>query len=533
MHDNSQNLRNQFASYSYSNLLNYFSDLNKPRSCPGGVPCYTSYSQAFGPLGFQFSTNDIAFFAEDNWKILPRLSLSLGLRYEYEMLPDPFSNLINSAIPQSAHMPSDKNNIGPRAGFAYDIFGDGKTVLRGGYGIFYGRIINSTIFTALTSSGIVGSQLGYSFSPSALGAPAFPTILTTQPPLTIPPNVAFFDRNFQNPLIHQADLALEHNFGWDTVLSISYLGSFGRELPGFTDLNINPSTSTNTYKVVNGGPITTPTLTEPVFSTRPTAAYAAMTDIFSGINSKYQALSTQLNHHLSHNIQFSVNYTWAHALDFGQNEATFSDVNDLLTPGNLRGEYGNSIYDVRHRFVISAVATSPWKKSGWLGYITNGWQISPIFQTQSGLPYSLTTSGSAPGGEQFAGGGINGSGGAFRIDAIGRNTFRMPATYVQDLRVSKEFSFQERYKLEFLADVFNLANHTNVTGVTTNGYSIVSSGSINTPTGPAVSCSTASPCLSYNVNSTTFAPVFGTATSANSNFAYSPRQLQLGLRFKF
>ncbi|HTC94066.1 MAG TPA: TonB-dependent receptor [Terriglobales bacterium] len=538
VHDNSQNLRNQFGSYSYSSLLNYFSDLHTTRSCTAKVagvtvaaPCYSSYSQAFGPLGFQFSTDDIAFFAEDDWKILPRLSLSLGLRYEYEMLPSPFSNLVNSAIPQTAHMPGDKNNLGPRVGFSYDIFGDGKTVLRGGYGIFFGRIINSTIFTALTSSGIVGSQLGYSFSASNT-SPLFPTILTTQPPLIVPPNVTFFDHHFQNPQIHQADLTLEHNLGWDTVLSISYLGSFGRELPGFADLNINPSTSTITYKIVNGGPITTPTLTEPLFSTRPTGQFAAMTDIFSGINSKYQALSTQLNHHLSHNIQFSANYTWAHALDFGQNEATFSDTNDLLTPGNLRGEYGNSIYDVRHRFVISAVATSPWKKSGWLGYITNGWQLSPIFQAQSGLPFSLASSGSAPGGEQFAGGGINGSGGAFRVDVIGRNTFRQPPTYVQDLRLSKQFSFHERYNLELLADVFNLANHTNVTGVTTTGYSVVSSGSIATPTGP-VACSVGTPCLSYNVNSTTFVPAFGTPTSANSNFAYSPRQVQLGIRVKF
>jgi hypothetical protein len=532
VHDNSQNLRNQFGSYSYSSLLAYFSDLNKANTCPGAVPCYSSFSQAFGALGFQFSTNDLAFFAEDDWKILPRLSLSLGLRYEYEMLPSPFSNLVNPVIPQTAHMPSDKNNLGPRVGFAYDIFGDGKTVLRGGYGVFYGRIINSTIFTALTSSGITGSQLGYSFTPTT-SSPLFPTILTTQPPLIVPPNVAFFDHHFQNPQIHQADLTLEHNLGWDTVLSISYLGSFGRELPGFADLNINPSTGTNIFKVVNGGPITTPTLTEPVFGSRPTAAYAAMTDIFSGINSKYQALSTQLNHHLSHNIQFSANYTWAHALDFGQNEATFSDTNDLLIPGNLRGEYGNSIYDVRHRLVISAVATAPWKKSGWLGYITNGWQISPIFQAQSGLPYSLATSGNAPNGERFNGGGINGSGGAFRVDVIGRNTFRMPPTYVQDLRLSKQFSFHERYGVELLADVFNLANHTNVTGVTTTGYSIVTSGSIAVPTGPAVSCSTISPCLSYNVNSTTFVPAFGTPTSANSNFAYSPRQLQLGIRVKF
>jgi hypothetical protein len=222
---------------------------------------------------------------------------------------------------------------------------------------------------------------------------------------------------------------------------------------------------------------------------------------------------------MSHHIQFNANYTWAHALDFGQNESTFSDTNDLFSPLNYQADYGNSIYDVRHRVVLNAVAKSPWKHSGWLGYLTNDWTLAPIFQFQTGLPFSLTTSGNAPGGVP-GGGGINGSGGAFRIDAIGRNTFRFPSTYVQDLRLSKTVKVQERYSVEMLADVFNLANHTNVTGVTTTGYSVGTSAS-------ACGSAAAVPCL--NFNSTGFA----VPNSANSNFIYSPRQLQLGVRVKF
>ena len=139
-----------------------------------------------------------------------------------------------------------------------------------------------------------------------------------------------------------------------------------------------------------------PHYTTALFSNRLTSAFGAETAIFSGANSNYQALSVQLNHRMSHNIQFGANYTWAHALDFGQNESTFSDTNDLFSPV-MQGEYGNSIYDVRHRFVVNAVANSPWKKDGWLGYITNDWTLAPIFQFQTGLPFSLTTSGNAPG----------------------------------------------------------------------------------------------------------------------------------------
>jgi hypothetical protein len=539
VHDNSQNLRTQFGSYSYpatNNTLNgaalasigsteaYILDALVTGGCRNtantlDIPCYSNFSQAFGPVGFEFDTTDVSFFAADDWKIMPRLSLSLGIRYEREVLPDPFSSLINPALPQTAHMPQDKNNFGPRLGFAYDLTGNGKTVVRGGYGIYYGRIINSTIFNALTNTGLTTAQRTFSFGPTSPGAPQFPTVFTGTS-LSITPNVTFFTPDFQNPQIHQMDLTVERDLGWGTVLSVSYLGSLGRELPNFVDTNIAAPTSQITY-TVNGGPLAAigPKYTTALFSKRLTSAFGAETAIFSGANSNYQALSVQLNHRMSHNIQFGANYTWAHALDFGQNESTFSDTNDLFSPINLQADYGNSIYDVRHRFVINAVANSPWKKDGWLGYITNDWTLAPIFQFQTGLPFSLTTSGNAPGGVP-GGGGVNGSGGAFRIDAIGRNTFRFPSTYVQDLRLSKTIKYQERYSVELLADAFNLANHTNVTGVSTSGYSVATGAS-------ACGSAAASPCLNFNSSS------FGVPNSANSNFSYSPRQLQLGVRVKF
>lgn len=552
--DNSQNLSTQFGSYSYSSLLNYFSDLNKRNTC-SGAPCYTSYSQAFGPLGFEFTTNDYAVFAQDDWKILPHLSLSFGLRYEYEMAPHPFGNLINPLVPQTGKLPADHNNFGPRAGFAWDVTGSGKTVLRGGYGIYYGRYINSTIFSALTNTGQAGGQNSLTFTPTTttpVPAPAFPVVFAGLP-VGGGRNITFFDPHFQNPQIHQMDLTLERNIGWGTVLSASYLGSLGRELPDFVDTNICTSTSqvtttssgaagpncsplgAVTYQILNGGPLGSGTYTTTLFKQRLDARFGSLTDVFSGINSSYHALVVQANHRMSHHVQFGGSYTWSHAIDFGQNQQTFTGTNFLLFPNTIAPEKGNSIYDVPNRFVMNAVVESPWKKSGWAGWFVNGWQWSPIYQIQNGLPYTLSVSGNAPGG---AVSGINGSGGTNRIDILGNNSFRLPLAWLVDMRVGKSFSFKERYRLELIADFFNIANKQNAMGANNNGYSI-STGAVPTPSG-TVTCSAAAPCLNFNTTGPTptsgppFAPVFGTINSINnSNFLYTPRQIQLGARFHF
>ncbi|HEY6972005.1 MAG TPA: hypothetical protein VJA94_22530, partial [Candidatus Angelobacter sp.] len=518
--DLSKNLRTQFGSFSYSSLLNYFSDLNKQNTC-SGAPCYSSYQQAFGPLGFEFTSNDYALFFQDDWKILPRFTFSYGMRYEYEQLPKSFPNLVNALIPQTGQMPHDKNNFGPRAGFAVQLTGDGKTVLRGGYGIYYGRIINSTIFNALTATGVTGGQTSFFFTPTTLGAPRFPQILPSASASTAKPSVVFFDSHFQNPQIHQMDLTLEREIGWNTVVSVGYLGSLGRELPGFADVNICTDTRTNctspttmpitkTLTVVGGGPLGVSTLTEPFFQGRPNSSFGSMTDIFSGINSRYDAFVAQVNHRFNHNIQFSVNYTRSRSIDFNQNESTFSDTNDTLLPlgftGAMNAEKGRSIYDVPFRLVANAVITSPWKRTGWAGWFVNGWEMDPVYQIQSGLPYTARTSGTIPGG---LGSGINGSGGDNRIDVLGRNTFRFPGVWVTDLRLAKHIKFQERYEVELMGDFFNIANKQNVTGINTTAYSI--SGTT----------------LTFQ------AATFGTVTNSNSNFQYTPRQIQLGARFSF
>lgn len=554
--DQSQNLRFQFGSFTYTSLGNYFSDLNKASAC-GGNSCYSSYQQGFGPLGFSFNTDDLGFFAQDDWKIKPRLTLNIGLRYEYEMVPKTF--LPNPAVPQTASLPHDKNNWGPRLGFAYDLFGDGKTSFRGGAGIYYGRIINSAIYNALITTGAPGGQLSCSWNaPSAtvcgVHAPLFPQIINPAltPALATGSNILYYDPNFQTPQIDEFDLSFQHEFVWGLVGTVSYLGSFGKQLPNFVDTNINTATpSSVTYSVVPGGPLSIPTYTTPLFqvsqlpsstnSGRPNPAFGSITDIVSGSTSNYNAVVGELSKRFSRNLQFNVNYTWAHALDYNAaNETTFTDTNDYLVPNNLRADYGNSTYDIPQRFVFHAVATSPWHTNGWLSWLTNGWQVSPIYQWQMGLPFSATTSGTLPSVNAKScptctfnpiGAGVNGSNGRKGIDVLGRNSFRFPNTSVMDLSLAKNFPVKERATIELSAQAFNLFNHQNVTNVNSLAYSITAPTSANSVVN-GVTCGSlsanapAAPCL---VPQSTF----NTITNSNSNFAYSPRQVQLGVRLKF
>jgi len=526
VNDFSENLIYQYGYYSFSSIGNFLTDLYAPQygkqnvGC-SGKPCWSSYTQSFGPLGSNFNTNDVAFFIEDQWKIHPRLTVNLGLRYEYEMLPDPISTLVNPAVPQTGQFPHDKNNLGPRIGIAWDLTGDGKTALRAGYGIYYGRIINSTIYNALLNTGMPGGQLTYSFTTSTAGLPTFPQIVASAA-VAGKPNIVYFDNGFQAPTVHEMDLTLERDLGWNTVLSISYLGSLGRNLPDFVDQNLATSSSL-TYTIVgSAGPLPFgTTFSTPLYNTRPNSSYGSMTNIFSGVSSNYNAVAVQLNRRMAEHLQFQFNYTHARALDYGENAQTFTTVNALLVPNNIQVEYGPSIFDVPHRFVFNAVIDAPWKFCGWQSYLLNGWQVAPIFQAQSGLPYSLVTSGTA------GFGGVNGSNGRKGLPIIGRNSFRYPRLEDADLRITKKINFGERYSLELRGEAFNLFNRINVTNLNNTGYIIATSGTYTNPGGGAsVVCSSASPCLNYN------AP-FGTVTSANSNFAWSTRQIQIGLRFVF
>lgn len=525
--DVQDNLFTGAGSYSYSNINDFIVDYTNFTSAgalrTGGRVCATSarlagncytsnYTQGFGVSLFSFNTTNYSFFAQDDWRVTSKLTLNLGLRYEYESLPQPF--LVNPLLPQTGNRPSDKNNFGPRIGFAWDVNGDGKTSIRGGYGIYYGPIVTSTVLGALINTGVTGGQSVSSLQSTNAAAPVFPNILASAPAGS--GAIDYFVKNFQNPLIHQGDIVVEREVAHNTVISASYLFSFGKNLPNFVDTNLSAPTVARTYNILDG-PYAGQTFTTPYFlgATRPDTRFGLIEEIRSDITTKYNALVIQANRRLTNGLQFQTSYTLSRAYDNGQlsqtNVASFSVP---YNPLDQQGENGLSNFDRRHKFVASVVYNTHYKdKDNKVAHaLLNGWTISPIYTAYSGARYTGNLSGSPSSAFGFSqAGGINGSNGSQRFALLPRNYFKQPAIKYLDLRLSRRFPIGEKAKIEVMGEAFNFFNSTQVTSVNTTIYSISTSGT---------------------TANLTFNPAFGTTTGADG-FFFRERQVQFAVRFEF
>ena len=528
------NLNTEEGSYAYSNINDFIIDYvnhttngslrTAGRVCSGSTriagQCYNgNFLQAFGPTAFRFITNDYNFFVQDDYRVRSHLVLNLGMRYEYEQLPaaqipNQLSNLAGQTFgpEQTKKPPSDQNNFGPRLGFAYDLKGSGETSIRGGYGIYYGRIINSTVSAAITNTGVAASQrlfqVNAATAPST--APIFPSTFTSPTGTATSPNIVVFDPKMQSPLVHEGDLVFEHLIARNAVVSASYLFSFGRDLPTFIDTNL-PAQTSRTYTII-GGEFNGQTLTTPFFaSPRPDTRFGAITVVRSLIRSRYHALVLQAVRRLTNGLQFGSSYTLSKATDNGQITQVFSVANAPYNPLDLSADQGPPNFDIRHKLIADAIWSPRLSESRnhAARAIVNGFTFAPILALTSGVPYSATTSGNPAGGVSSA---LTGAGGTLnRVPLFPRNFFRQPKIVNVDLRVSRRFNFNERMRLVLSFEAFNLFNRTQATGLNTRLYSI----------GGTATASTL-----------TFDPSFQTI-AATGNGIVRERQIQLAVRFEF
>lgn len=609
-----EGLSGENGAYTYATLGDFLADFLAPNSCDGATtgtghdPCYARFRQTLGSPNWSFETADYAAYAADEWRFGPHLTLTLGFRYDQEGLPDPNAALLNPNIPETAHLPHNRNQFAPRGAFAWDLFGSGRTVLRGGFGLLYARVPNATVFSALTSTATAQSPRTYSYRPLDEGAPAFPFVFagdetpdvdTSAPDQqSTAPDAAYFDPHFRHPQINQSQLALEQALGRRSVLVLTAMATDAHDLTQFIDTNVDlANTATVFYTVTapgnegDAGPLAQSSSGVSGYSNlvyalqrfyyqRLNPAYGAITDMISETNSRSRGVNLRLIHRLSRSLMINAAYTWAHAIDDGQNEATFAERNDVYDPADLALERGASNYDVRQRVAGGIVLREPWRLRGPSRFFLGGYSLSSTGSWRTGLPYSMRTLGSVPspscsyeswliaggahGGadclktvhqpnETFTTGlageavpipalgpSLNGSGGEDLIPPIGRNTFRYPAAENLDLRLTKRSRLSDRYNFDVLGEVFNAFNHRNVTNIQTVGYRLANDtahanmailtwqsglrpGTKTVMTNGAVQ-------TEYVIDPTA---AFANVTNANSTSFSREREIQLGLRLTF
>jgi len=468
-----------------------------------------SFTQNFGGAGTSGGTthpdmSDYGFFAQDDWRISPKLTLNLGLRYDYQKLADPtVSNpsAALAAIGLSTTTPvRDANNFSPRFGFSYGF--NEKTVLRGGYGIFFGRTPAIMLGTAHSQNGIqvTGITLNCTLVPNP--CLTYPAIFTS-PPATgaQTPSIYLFAKDYAQPYVQQGRLGVERELIANMSLSVTYLYFRGVHLSRTRDINLGVPVATNLTDP--SGQIFT-VLRHP--ATRPTPGFTRISLFESTADSRYNGLAVELKRRFARNFQFIMAYTLSTVRDNKPDQTMVvvgtDDVKGLQNNLDISGDWGRSDLDIPNRFVFSPVyeVGRVAKDNAVARALLSNWSFSGIITLQSGFAYSALIAGDA---------NRDGNAATDRVPGTKRNGFTTPAIYVFDTRATRSFKFGERYNLSLIAEAFNLFNRSNIATVNTGRYGIAGS-TATTLTNPAISTP------------------FGFARTF-----LGERQVQLAVRFKF
>jgi hypothetical protein len=517
-----------------------------------------------------YRANELAGYGQDDWRIFPRLTLNLGLRWEYFGPPHNFQKNIDSnlyfgspvtPIPGAHSNPFfptnnsfyageasavfqvknssiwDKKltNFGPRVGFAWDIFGTQKFVLRSGFGMYYDRIYNNVfenirfnpplysnaVFGSI-QNGVPGGALetpgvfAVPFTAANTAAFVSPVIFPNGLPKARPRHM---NQDLSTPYYEQYSFGLQYQIAKDMALETNYIGTLGRHLIGIYNIN------TFDGRLSGLGS-----------SARPNTTISSDNFRNTAFTSNYNALNVTLRKRFSGGLQFNANYTFAKSLDELSDAFRAKGPSGATDPMNLRNDYGPSDFDVRHRFVVSPTYDLPFMKGNrWLG----GWSVNSIISWQTGAPIALIDSIGDPNGSGVANqrpafigtsvsGAINtnvspahgylraadfaevqqGAGigcsptinlGAWCNSTLRRGTFHGPHFANVDFGVGKGFRITESSKLTFEANFFDLFNHPNF----------------------------------ENPNGNVVDPAFGNSQATFGNSGGGHRVTQLALRFDF
>ncbi len=538
--------------YSYSSLAELAKDcpaeaigcvrFDEPPASDRFEGRHGGFSQSFDLRGLggrlSFTTTDYTFHAQDTYRVLRNLTLTYGLRYEFTRLPqpkptttvDPLTGVEttaagNPAFPETTRFNQDTNNFGPRFGFSWDPWSNKRFIVRGGYGLYYGRTSNSFISTALTDNQRVFITFGFSRGDAA--APTYPNVLPAPPVRTFAaPDVLQFSRDYVRPLVHMSELALEYGLSPNMTVSATYLWSRGQRLPITRDINFSAPTEQVTYILAGEtfGPF--PFFTGP----RPRRDVRRLLQNESIVNTQYHGVVLKVARRFSGGLAFNAHLTISKALDDGQQRNTFLNrFAQLLDGTNKRAEYALSDLDIRKQFVAYFTWEPPFRRieNKGLRAILDGFEWSGIVTLRDGRPIDQDITGSTSGSRTLAMEtfGPNGYGGTSRPPFQSRNGFTGPGLATVDFRTTREFRITEAKKVVFVWEAFNLFNRTNFASVADDLLEITNSG-CRTATGILGTCS------ADQMREVELRPItdFGVPSSASSTL-WGPREFQMAIKF--
>ena len=461
-------------------------------------------------------------YVQDRWKATRRLTVTAGLRVEYLPEPSPatgYDSAFNPALynpkavpivnpdgtitPTASYNPLNGvvlNGVGgvpqnfstahqwywaPTAGFAYDLFGDGKTALRGGYGITYDRTPTGTDCSYQCATNIPRVQS------ITLQSAIFPNPIGASSP---PPGAPTFGQNTAFDTLRAASiqtysLSLEHQFARNWFASIAGAGNVAHHVGDFWNIN-QPLTDApfDFNPLINSDPALPGKVGIFPYVYAPYQGYAGMSTFVSNDSAYWNALEILVRHPVGNNLFLNFAYTWQHDLSEDLNTALFENANTMQNVYAPTQNYGNSPLNVPQIFTFSYIWNLPWFQggSGWQRQVLGGWKYAGLTTIQSGFSMnpglSVSNQGLATRANRVAGSSVTGpktaekwfNTAAFTAPAYGffgsgaPGSIAGPGVVNFDMSLYKDFRITEGSTVEFRAEGFNIFNHTDFSGVSTS-----------------------------------------------------------------
>jgi hypothetical protein len=514
------------------------------RAYAHGTPRY--YIQNFGNYLTHPDTNEYAGFVQDTLRVTSRLALNLGLRYDLQT----FSTAdlkTNPLWPGSGKVPINDSNFAPRVGFAYSIGNDRPLVIRAGYGWFYTRIPQIYTSAIASDNGLSATTLFLNNSDyyDHQIFPQYPNPLVACPvaanSCAVPANLSgflesdlsAFSSNFKTPKVEQASLNLEREVTHRLAAGVSYMYVHGQNLIRARDENLPPPSDV-TYPVYDstGDTFLNQYFTVPSFSqwqfgrtltcpfppcidplARPISQLGAINVFESAASSVYHGMTVSVQRRMTHGLYFRLAYTYAHAIDDGQDALVAGRPVVVQNSYAASAERASSVTDQRHRFALSWVTTPrPFDRNHpLLEKFFNDWKLSGVITVGSGRPVDARMYGDP---------NRDGNTSNDRLPGYGRNAFVGPDYATTDMRVTRRLLTRDRLKLDLIVESFNVLNRDNQRVQITDDSFLNSAGEF------------------VQVDKRIGVNYFPAQYRVPSNFtkatdAYAPRQVQIALKVAF